>query len=137
MIESRKILEWEKCFEYWWSKIWFLTQWRNFWFDFCSSISCMMFSWWFRLDLMIFWISNTNASSKMIEIVVVVCESKLSRKFVCSERSLKQNKRIYYVSFFSIHNESIMFRCSRWMIKRYESIMLFYRHWIWQKALFI
>ena len=108
------------------SKIWFLIQRRSFWFDLCSNTSCMMFSWWSKSDLMIFSeLQSTNASSKMIKIVVV-CESRLSRKFVCSERSLKQSKRVYYVSFLSIHNESIMLRCFRWMIKIKLSLLCFY-----------
>ena len=77
-------------------------------------------------DLMIFWFSNTNVSSKVIKKNLLYCESKLSREFVCFERFLKQNKRVYYVSFFSIHNESIMFRCFRWMIKIRLNLLCFY-----------
>ena len=94
-------------------------------------------SWWPRPGLVVSWTPSTNASSEVVKIVVVVCGSRLSRRFVCPGRPLKQSKRAYYVSFLSIHNEPIMLRCSRWMIKRYEPIMLLYRHWIWQKALFI
>ena len=37
------------------------------------------------------------------------------------------DKRVYYVSFSRIHNQSVTFCCSLWMIKRYESIMLHYQ----------
>ena len=102
----------------WWSK-WMLNK----------NVCCWCFSddliWWF--DLMIFWFSNTNVSSEVIKKKnLLFCESRLSRRFVCSERSLRQSKRVYYASFLSIHNESIMLRCSRWMIKIKLSLLCFY-----------
>ena len=116
----------------WWSKIWLRIQRRNFWFDLCSN---MMFFWWFRFDLMIFWISSTNVSSKMIKRIWINVEKKnlLNRnyrdKFVCFKNQTTQtnefimfrfclySQRIHYWFCFDIFFE--------WS-KRYESIMFHY-----------
>ena len=97
----------------------FLIQRRSFWFDSCSN---MMFSWWSRFDFLnfkheCFVRSDKTNLNQRLKKEKFVCESRLSRRFVCFERSLKHNDEsimfrfaysqwIYYVSLFSLNDQS-------------------------------
>ena len=89
--------------------------------------------WWLDRIIFVTFCQSSEANLNQRWKNFVVCESKLSRKFVCFERSLRRNnesimfrsahsQRVYYVSLFSLNdqnqNESIMLRFVHWLYDR-------------------
>ena len=111
-----------------------------------AQIFDVMFSWWFKFD---WWfnriIVKTLCQSRWSESESTlerefVCESRLSRRFVCFECQTTQTNESIMLRF-CLHSQRAhccLLRCFLRMIERYESIMLHYHWTLWeQNALFI
>ena len=111
MIKFRKILGWKKWFEYWESKIWFLTQRRNFWFD-LAQIWCFLddldLIWWLNRIIFVTFCqsSETNLNQRSKRNLFVNLDYRVN-SFVLSVNWRRRTSLLCFV-FVYIHNELIV-----------------------------
>ena len=109
-----------------------------FWYLIWCFLDNLNLIWW--LNRIIFVINKWYSESESTLKKKIVCEFRLSRKFVCSENQTTQTNEFIMFRFclYSQRVHCCLFRCFFRMIERYESIMFHYHWTLWkQNVLFI